>query len=59
VRTSGIAMCDGLDGQGFEILHGLGIFLFTTVSRPALGPTKPPIQRVPGGSFPGGKVAGA
>jgi hypothetical protein len=26
----------------------LGIFLFTTASRTALGPTQPPIQRVPG-----------
>jgi hypothetical protein len=31
-------------------------FLF---SRPALGSTQPPIQWVPGGSFPGGKAAGA
>jgi hypothetical protein len=27
---------------------GLGIFLFTTESRPALEPTRPPIQWVPG-----------
>jgi hypothetical protein len=37
----------------------LGIFLFTTASRTTLGPTQPPIQWVTGGSFPGGKVAGA
>jgi hypothetical protein len=28
--------------------HGLGIFLFTTVSRLALGLTQPPVQWVPG-----------
>jgi hypothetical protein len=28
--------------------RGLGIFLFTTASIPALGPTQPPIQWVPG-----------
>jgi hypothetical protein len=33
----------------------LGIFLFTTASRPALGPTHPPIDTR--GSFPGGKAA--
>jgi hypothetical protein len=33
---------------GFESQQRLGIFLFTTVSRPALEPTQPPIQWVPG-----------
>jgi hypothetical protein len=32
----------------FDSQLGLGIFLFVTVSRPALGPTQPPIQGVPG-----------
>jgi hypothetical protein len=31
----------------FKSRQGLGIFLFTTVSRPALGPIQPPIQCVP------------
>jgi hypothetical protein len=35
----------GLDGQG-SISGGGKIFLFTVLSRPALGPTQPPILRV-------------
>jgi hypothetical protein len=34
--------------QWYSARQGLGIFLFTTVPRPALGPTQPPIQWVPG-----------
>jgi hypothetical protein len=37
-----------MDDLGFKSWQGLGIFLFTTVSRPTLGPTQPPIQWVPG-----------
>jgi hypothetical protein len=33
---------------GFNSRRGLGIFLFTTASRTALGSTQPPIQWVPG-----------
>jgi hypothetical protein len=33
---------------GFDFRRGLGIFLFTTASSTALGPTQPPIQCVPG-----------
>jgi hypothetical protein len=33
---------------GFDFWHGLGIFLFTTAFRMALGTTQPPIQWVPG-----------
>jgi hypothetical protein len=29
---------------GFDSRRGLGIFLFTTASRTALGPAQPPIQ---------------
>jgi hypothetical protein len=36
-----------LDDWGLEYRQGLGIFLFTTVSRPALVPTQPPIKWVP------------
>jgi hypothetical protein len=32
---------------GFDSRRGLGIFLFTTVSRTALGPTQPPVQWIP------------
>jgi hypothetical protein len=39
-----------MDDRGFRVRFsaGLGIFLFTTASRTALGSTQPPIQRVPG-----------
>jgi hypothetical protein len=33
---------------GFDSRQGLGIFLFTTASRTALGPSQPPIQWVQG-----------
>jgi hypothetical protein len=37
----------------------MGIFLYTTVFRPTVGPTQPPIQWVPGALPLGGKAAGA
>jgi hypothetical protein len=43
----GIATGYGLDGRGLEI------FLFDTMSRPALRPTQPPIQWVLGALSPG------
>jgi hypothetical protein len=44
--------------QGFNFQQGLGIFLFTTLSRPALIPTHPPIQWVPGALSSGVKQSG-
>jgi hypothetical protein len=44
----GIALGYGLDDRGFESRQELGNVLFTTASRPALGPTHPPIQWVIG-----------
>jgi hypothetical protein len=43
-QLSGIALGYGLDGLVFESRQRLGIFLFTTLSRPAVGPTQPQIQ---------------
>jgi hypothetical protein len=42
----------------FDSRRGLGIFLLTTVSRPILGPTQPPIQWVPGALSRGIKRTG-
>jgi hypothetical protein len=44
---------------GFDSRRGLGIFLFTTASRTAVGPTQPPIQRVPGSLSLGVKRPGS
>jgi hypothetical protein len=43
---------------GFDFRRGLGIFLFTTASRMALGLTQPPIQWVPGDLSLGAKRPG-
>jgi hypothetical protein len=56
----GIALGYRLDGVlGFDSRWGPGIFLLTSASRPALGPTQPPIQWVSGALSLGSKAAGA
>jgi hypothetical protein len=42
----------------FVSRQGMGIFLLTTASRPALGSTQPPIQWVPGDLSQGVKLPG-
>jgi hypothetical protein len=44
----GIALSYRLDDRGFKSQQGLGIFLFITMSRPALRPIQPPIQWISG-----------
>ena len=51
----GIATRYGLDGPGIELWWGRD---FPHPYRPALRPTQPPIQWVPGGSFSGVKRSG-
>jgi hypothetical protein len=50
-QLSGIALDYGLDDRGFESRQELGIFLFTTAYKPALGPTQSP-NNVYQGFFP-------
>jgi hypothetical protein len=56
----GIALGFGLDDWGSRVRFpsGLGIFLFTSASRTALGPTQHPIQWVPGALSMGVKRSG-
>jgi hypothetical protein len=57
LHLSVIALGYGLNDRGFESREELGIFLFTTVSRQALGPAS--YRMGMRGSFSGGKAAGA
>jgi hypothetical protein len=47
------------DDRGFESRQGLGIFLFTTASIPALEHTQPPLQWIPAVPLLGVKRPGA
>jgi hypothetical protein len=49
-RDSSVGIATGwiIGWSEFDSRQELGIFLLTTASRPALGLTQPPIQRVPG-----------
>jgi hypothetical protein len=58
-RITFLVLGYGLDDWGFKSCQRLGIFLFTTTSRLALGPTQPPIQWVLGALSLGCKVAAA
>jgi hypothetical protein len=52
--SSGSFVSDyGLDDRGSIPWQGQRIFLLASASRPALGPTQPPIQWVPGVLSPG------
>jgi hypothetical protein len=51
----GIATGYGLDSWGVRVRVPIGSRIFSTSSRPALGPTQPPIQWVPRAIFRGKK----
>jgi hypothetical protein len=53
-----IATGYGLDDRGIGVRVTVGSRIFSTSSRPAQGPTQPPIQWVPGALFPGVKRLG-
>jgi hypothetical protein len=57
----GIATCYGLKNRGVGVRLPVGVknFPLSTSFTPVVEPTQPPIQSVRGGSFSGGKAAGA
>jgi hypothetical protein len=54
LRVNGKIILEWILGKQVE---GLGIFLFTTTSRPSLEPTHPPIKWVPGTLSPRGEAS--
>jgi hypothetical protein len=59
-RDSAVGIVTGywLDDRGVGVRVPVGSRIFSTSSRPALGPTQPPIQWVPGALSPGVKLRG-
>jgi hypothetical protein len=59
LRTRIAQSVQPLDGRpGFNSRQGQEIFMYSTVSRPALGPMQPPVQCIPGTLSPGVKRPG-
>jgi hypothetical protein len=54
-RGAGLAQAGRPGDRGSIPGRGKGFFPLTSVSRPALGPTQPPVQWVPGVVSPGVK----
>lgn len=59
-RGSSVTIVNGvwIERAGFDSQQGKGIFLFVTMSRPALGPNQSPYPKGSGGTIPGIKAAG-
>lgn len=57
---SSVIIVIGMDrwGTGVQFQAGAKVFLFSSVSRPALGPTQPTVQLVLGFHFPEVKLLG-
>jgi len=56
--VQGLAMGWKVGVYNFDSQQRLGIFLFSTASTPALGPTQLPVHWVPGALSPGVKWLG-